>query len=92
MVPRTARNRSGTLYEGYLCLGRRQDPTSCTMPPVLRADVDTAVYRYFEQVGLDVEATPEQLTAAVEHKREKSKPCATPPSGRRSRPLSAWRG
>jgi DNA invertase Pin-like site-specific DNA recombinase len=69
MVPRTARNRSGTLYEGYLCLGRRQDPTSCTMPPILRADVDTAVYRYFEQVGLDVEATREQLTAAVERKR-----------------------
>jgi DNA invertase Pin-like site-specific DNA recombinase/predicted RNA-binding Zn-ribbon protein involved in translation (DUF1610 family) len=69
MVPRTARNRSGTLYECYLCLGRRQDPTSCLMPQTPRAEVDAAVYRYFEQVGLDVEATREQLIAAVERKR-----------------------
>jgi hypothetical protein len=60
------------------------------MPTVLRADVDTAVYRYFEQVGLDVEATREQLTAAIERKRAaKSKPCATEPSARHSKPLSA---
>jgi len=69
MAPRTARNRSGTLHECYLCLGRRQDPTSCSMPPVSRAEVDAAVYRYFEQVGLDVEATREQLIAAVERKQ-----------------------
>lgn len=69
MVPRTARNRSGTLYECYLCLGRRQDPTSCSMPQTQRAEVDTAVYRYFEQVGLDVEATREQLTEAAGRKR-----------------------
>lgn len=69
MAPRTARNRSGTLYEGYLCLGRREDPTSCSMPPIGRAEVDTAVYRYFEQVALDVEATREQLSAAVERRR-----------------------
>jgi predicted RNA-binding Zn-ribbon protein involved in translation (DUF1610 family) len=69
MVPRTARNRSGTLNECYLCLGRRQDPTSCSMPQTRRAEVDTAVYRYFEQVGLDLEATREQLTVAVERKR-----------------------
>lgn len=37
--------------------------------PGASADVDTAVYRYFEQVALDVEATREQLTAAVERKR-----------------------
>lgn len=70
MAPRTARNRSGSLYEGYLCLGRREDPTSCSMPPVRRAEIDTAVFRYFEQVALDVEATREQLTAAVERKRD----------------------
>lgn len=69
MVPRTARNRSGTLYECYLCLGRKQDPASCSMPQTQRVEVDTAVYRYFEQVGLDVEATREQLTVAAGRKR-----------------------
>jgi hypothetical protein len=44
-------------------MGRRLDPDSRAMPPAPGAEVDTAVYRYFEQVGLDVEATREQLTA-----------------------------
>jgi hypothetical protein len=65
MVPRTSRNRSGSVYETYLCYGRHRDPGSCAMAPIARAEVDTAVYAYFEQVGLDVEATREQLAAAL---------------------------
>lgn len=68
MVPRTARYASGTVGESYLCHGRQIDPNSCTMQPISRADVDPAVYSYFEQVGLDLEATREQLTVAMERK------------------------
>lgn len=68
LVPRTARNRSGTLYEVYRCYGRHRDPDSCSMEPLKRAEIDTAVYRYFEQVGLDVEATRRQLADARDRK------------------------
>lgn len=66
MVPRSSRNRNGTMHETYRCYERWRDPTTCDMMPVPRAAVDTAVYAYFEQVGLDVEATREQLAAAIE--------------------------
>ena len=68
MVPRTQRNRRSDPYEIYLCYGRHQDPASCDVPLVRRAQVDSAVYRYFEQVGLDVEATRAQLAASRSHK------------------------
>ena len=68
MVPRTARNGDGTLYEVYRCHGRWLDPTACSMPPQRREPIDSAVYAYFEQVGLDLEATQEQLGEAVERK------------------------
>src|SRR5680860_316352 len=68
MVPRTARNGDGTLYEVYRCHGRWLDPATCSMPPQRREPVDSAVYAYFEQVGLDLEATREQLGEAVERK------------------------
>ncbi len=64
MVPRTARNRSGSISEFYLCHARALDPDSCDMPPTKRADVDAAVFAYFEQIGLDLDATREQLSEA----------------------------
>jgi hypothetical protein len=40
----------------------------CSIPTVHRAEIDAAVYRYFEQVGLDVEATRRQIAEARERK------------------------
>lgn len=65
MVPRTTRpgaSRPGrAIRETYCCYEHTRDPSLCSMQPVMRADVDSAVYAYFEQVGLDVEATRAQV-------------------------------
>jgi DNA invertase Pin-like site-specific DNA recombinase len=68
MVPRTERNKDGSLRETYRCYGRYTDPAHCSMQQQPRAPIDSAVYAYFEQVGLDVEATRDQLAAATERK------------------------
>jgi DNA invertase Pin-like site-specific DNA recombinase len=68
MVPRSSKNRNGTMHESYRCYERWRDPSACSMMPVPRAAVDAAVYAYFEQVGLDVEATREQLAQAIERR------------------------
>ncbi len=68
MIPRTETTRKGDKRETYRCYGRHRDPESCAMAPIERAEVDTAVYAYFEQVGLDVEATREQLATALERR------------------------
>ena len=68
MSPRSARNADGSLYEVYRCYGHYLDSTSCSMGPQRREPIDSAVYAYFEQVGLDVEATRAQLGAAVKRK------------------------
>jgi site-specific DNA recombinase len=68
MVPRTVTNRSGSVSEFYLCHGRRLDPDACDMLPAKRSEVDAAVFSYFEQVALDLEATREQLVAAADRK------------------------
>jgi DNA invertase Pin-like site-specific DNA recombinase len=68
IVPRTERNKDGTLRETYRCQGAYIDPAHCSMGHLRRAPIDTAVYSYFEQVGLDVEATRDQLAIAAERK------------------------
>lgn len=68
MIPRTSPNRESDPSETYRCYHRQRDSATCSMPPVRRADVDGAILAYFEQVGLDVEATREQLAAAVERR------------------------
>jgi DNA invertase Pin-like site-specific DNA recombinase len=68
MLPRSAHNADGTLYEVYRCHGRWLDPAACSMPPQRREPIDSAVYAYFEQVGLDLEATHEELSEATERK------------------------
>ena len=68
MVPRTEPRRNGEARQTYRCYGRHRDPRSCAMAPIPRVQVDTAIYSYFEQVGLDVEATREQLAAAIERR------------------------
>ena len=68
MIPRTEPRRTQGVRETYRCYGRHRDPQTCTMAPIDRALVDTAVYAYFEQVGLDMEASREQLTTALERR------------------------
>jgi Recombinase zinc beta ribbon domain len=57
MVPRTDHDREYYTCHARLMLGRDH----CAMPTVRRADIDTAVLRFFERVRLDVEATRAQL-------------------------------
>ena len=63
MVPRT-RPESG--YEFYECNGRKLH--SCTTGAIRRADIDAGVLAHFEQTALDVEATREQVIAAMDRK------------------------
>jgi len=59
MTPRTQN-------DAYLCNGKQVH--GCTMPMARRADIDSAVYAYFEQVGLDVEATRRSVAEARDRK------------------------
>jgi DNA invertase Pin-like site-specific DNA recombinase len=68
MVPRTERNKDGSLRETYTCTSRWLEFNGCGLSQQRRAPIDSAVYAYFEQVGLDVEATRDQLAAAVKHR------------------------
>jgi site-specific DNA recombinase len=64
MVPRT---RDG--YESYSCNGRQKLGLEfCGAPTVRRAEIDSAVYRYFCQVGLDLDATREALRLAADRR------------------------
>jgi hypothetical protein len=64
MVPRT---NGG--YQMYYCNGRSKlGRDFCDMPHLRRADIDQAVYRYFEQVALDVEATRRTIMEARDRK------------------------
>jgi len=63
IIPITKPNRSGSHYEAYDCYGRQRKKNGCTLGPIPRALIDTAVCDYFMEVGLDVEATREQLAA-----------------------------
>jgi site-specific DNA recombinase len=52
--------------EAYLCNGRQS--ADCQMPIAYRADIDGAVYAYFEQVGLDLEATRQTVAEQRDRK------------------------
>jgi hypothetical protein len=68
MVPRTDRNRRAAPSETYRCYGRHKHGTDyCPMPPLQRSDIDSAVYEYFSEVGLDLEATRAEIGQRVEH-------------------------
>lgn len=61
--------RSREPYEVYECHGRLKfGKASCPMTPVPRAPIDSAVFAYFEQVGLDLDAMRAELSAAAESK------------------------
>lgn len=65
-------------YEFYCCNGRTTlGNEHCTMRSVRRVVVDTAVYRYFEQVALDVEATRDQIAGERSRKLTEIRALAT---------------
>lgn len=49
------------LYETYLCENHRRGDRSCPVMPIRRDQIDPQVFRYFERVGVDVEATQREL-------------------------------
>jgi DNA invertase Pin-like site-specific DNA recombinase len=49
-------------YEHYSCAGRRYGSTLCKQGAVRREGIDGAVLAYFENVGLDIDATLAELT------------------------------
>jgi DNA invertase Pin-like site-specific DNA recombinase len=72
MVPRTTRpgkSRPGrAISETYCCYEHNRDKSLCAMTPISREVVDVAIYRYFAQVGLDVEATRAQVSNSRDRK------------------------
>jgi hypothetical protein len=70
MSPVTKPTRTpGTLYEVYTCARRlHHGPEACDQVPVRREPIDTAVWRYFEQVALDFDATRRSITGEVERR------------------------
>jgi site-specific DNA recombinase len=63
------RPRSDTKTATYACYGRfEHGPEHCPQEPVRRELVDRAVMGYFEEVGLDVEATRKQIEEQVGRK------------------------
>ena len=64
MSPRTRED-----WEFYYCNGNSSfGKEFCSQGAVGRSAIDTAVYTYFEHVGLDVEATREQLAESRDRK------------------------
>jgi DNA invertase Pin-like site-specific DNA recombinase len=55
-------------WEVYICEHRNGLGVRCDCPNLQRKIVDRSIYSYFEQVGLDVEATRQQLADARSHK------------------------
>ena len=72
LVPRTIRpgkSRTGrAVAETYICYERSRHPDLCSMPNLERVAIDSSVYSYFEQVGLDVEATRKDLSESRDRK------------------------
>ena len=66
MSPLTHRGRPHPTDQIYRCLGRKRHSHTCDMSAIYRSDVDSAVYAYFRDLGLDAAATREQLVAARE--------------------------
>jgi site-specific DNA recombinase len=61
MRPRSEKKDYGS-YDIYICDGRHSGASpDCTQKAVPRADVDTTIYRLFENVALDVEGTRRQI-------------------------------
>jgi len=70
MVPRTTKRtlKSGevAVYEHYECYEHHRDPDACPVTAIRREVIDSPAYRYFERVGLDLEATRANLATNQE--------------------------
>jgi DNA invertase Pin-like site-specific DNA recombinase len=68
IVARAARRQSDpdSVDETYVCYNHHLDPASCPVKPIRRDHVDPQVFRYFERVGVDTEATRAELVSAQE--------------------------
>jgi DNA invertase Pin-like site-specific DNA recombinase len=68
MSPVTKPTRTpGKLYEVYTCAHRlHHGAGACTQPPIKREAVDAAVWRYFQDVAFDAQATRESITAEAQ--------------------------
>ncbi|MGH2966328.1 MAG: recombinase family protein [Solirubrobacterales bacterium] len=64
MITRTGENRKSEPYEVYICYERVQGKDRCSMPPLRRADLDETVFSFFNEVGLDIEATKARMQEA----------------------------
>lgn len=72
MAPRTTRNRREPDRGIYMCLRRWHDVDACSQPPISSADVDAAVFSYFERMGLDLNATRVAVTGEASRKVSES--------------------
>jgi DNA invertase Pin-like site-specific DNA recombinase len=73
LIPRTMPNRASPPSEIYLCFTRHCDLDECSQGPIRRVEIDGAVLAYFEQVGLDLDATRDELAAAMDRKIEETR-------------------
>lgn len=78
MVPRTTPGRPGfggvgKSYEAYRCLTRIKDVTACDQEPVPRAKVDTAVFVFFQNAHMSVDAMRERVEATVAAKLDETR-------------------
>jgi site-specific DNA recombinase len=70
MLPRT-NARDGKDF--YMCLTRRDEgKDACSMPNVPRLAVDQAVFDYFAETGIDLEATRERLSVSLSARRNET--------------------
>lgn len=66
--PMTPRTDGRYNRQTYRCNLKTRDSSRCSMPEVMRAEVDEAVFTYFTEVALDVDATRAQMREAREQK------------------------
>jgi DNA invertase Pin-like site-specific DNA recombinase len=63
VTKRDARAANGFGYETYACVKRlHHGPGTCAQPPIKRTAIDDALWSYFADVALDLDATRDALT------------------------------
>ena len=97
MSPITKRDKraaNGEGYEVYVCIKQLQPvETKCTEKRLKRSVVDTAIFNYFETVGLDVDAMRSTITDQLARDlAEYAALLGTKPSAIRPRPRQRSRG
>ena len=73
LIPRTYPNRANPPTEVYECFTRHCDIEACSQTQIRRVEIDGAILGYFEQVGLDLDATRDELAAAMDRKIDETR-------------------